>query len=290
MNVAHTHEPQVQDADNALIERILQGSRRDLEALIARYQGWIYNVALKMTMDPSDAEDVTQEILIKLITKLTMFDRRKASFRTWLYRVVANHVLNMKKCKYEQMVVSLEACEAAIDQVPDETIDASPENSILAEEIKIKCLTGIILCLDRRQRLVFILSEIFDISNAEGSAILEISDANYRQLRSRGRKRVYNFVNRNCGLIHPDNRCHCQKQSKEMIRLGFVDPDHLQFYKEKVKTIEETLHQNKAGIAHLYENERARMLFKQQPFYEAPDFEKRIGKYISPDLQKLFIA
>lgn len=288
MNAIQGNHHTIHEADTVLIDRILQGSRRDLKALIVRYQGWIYNVALKMTLDHHDAEDVTQEILIKLITKLATYDRQKASFRTWLYRIVANHVLNMRKRKYEQIVASFEACETAIMQVPDETMDASPESTILAEELKIKCLTGLLLCLDRRHRLIFIMSEIFDISNAEGSAILDVTEANYRKALSRGRRKVFNFINRNCGLIHPDNPCHCRKQLKGLIRLGFVDPDHLVFYKDKVKTIEAALYRNKEGLERICDTEQTRRLYKMQPFYDPPDFENHIGKYLSTDLQRLF--
>jgi RNA polymerase sigma factor (sigma-70 family) len=49
-----------------------------------------------MTLSPFDAEDVTQEVLIKVITKLSQF-KGKSNFRTWLYRITFNHFLKMKK-------------------------------------------------------------------------------------------------------------------------------------------------------------------------------------------------
>ena len=53
-----------------------------------------------MVYHPYDAEDATQEVLIKLLTKLSTFEGR-SSFRTWLYRIVVNHVLNMKRARAE---------------------------------------------------------------------------------------------------------------------------------------------------------------------------------------------
>ena len=96
-DIKKTRIPAHHTDDNVLIQSVLKGSRSALEVLIGRYQGWIYNVALKMTMDPDDAQDICQEILIKLITKLSTYDSEKSLFRTWLYRVTANHVLNMKE-------------------------------------------------------------------------------------------------------------------------------------------------------------------------------------------------
>lgn len=84
-------------------------------------------------MDHRDAQDIAQEILIKLITKLAAYDPRKGLFRTWLYRVTANHVLNMKARKYEQVFSSMDECAAAIDRVPDESIEGSPEQMLLIE-------------------------------------------------------------------------------------------------------------------------------------------------------------
>ena len=84
------------DADAELVAAAQSGSRDALEQLVARHQSWVYNIVLRMVYDPHDAEDVTQEILIKLVTKLSTFEGR-SRFRTWLYRLVVNHVLNMKR-------------------------------------------------------------------------------------------------------------------------------------------------------------------------------------------------
>src|SRR5262245_40818324 len=83
-----------------LVRRAQAGSRDALEGLIARHQSWIYNIVLRMLYYPNDAEDVTQEILIKLTTKLSTFEGR-SSFRTWLYRIAVNHVLNVKRRSFE---------------------------------------------------------------------------------------------------------------------------------------------------------------------------------------------
>ncbi len=82
--------------DGDLAARARSGNRAALEALVQRHQRWIYNIALRMFHHPQDAEDATQEILLKAFTHLASFEGR-SSFRTWLYRIVVNHVLNMKR-------------------------------------------------------------------------------------------------------------------------------------------------------------------------------------------------
>ena len=82
--------------DNALVARARNGDADAIAGLVERHQPWIYNIARRMLYRPADAEDATQEILIKVVTKLSTFEDR-SSFRTWLYRIVVNHVLNVKR-------------------------------------------------------------------------------------------------------------------------------------------------------------------------------------------------
>jgi len=60
-------------ADTELIAEALQGNRPALDTLVRRHQLFIYNVALKMALDPDDAEDITQDVLVKVITNLSSF-------------------------------------------------------------------------------------------------------------------------------------------------------------------------------------------------------------------------
>lgn len=83
-----------------------------------RHQAWIYNIAVRMVFHPHDAEEVTQEVLIKIITKLCTF-KGESKFRTWLYRIAANHVLNMKRRSAETKATSFADYGAAIQRTPD---------------------------------------------------------------------------------------------------------------------------------------------------------------------------
>ncbi len=87
--------------DRELIEQSQNGSQSAVEKLILRHQAWIYNIAIRMVFHPHDAEEVTQEVLIKAITRLSTF-HGESQFRTWLYRITANHVLNMKRREGEK--------------------------------------------------------------------------------------------------------------------------------------------------------------------------------------------
>src|ERR1700745_731047 len=106
--------------EQGLVLRAQSGDRNALEDLVQRHQAWIYNIAIRMLYHPQDAEDATQEILIKVLTRLSSFEGR-SSFRTWLYRIVVNHVLNMKRGRVEvqQATIDFASYGAALDAMPD---------------------------------------------------------------------------------------------------------------------------------------------------------------------------
>jgi len=255
--------------DRRLIGRILDGSRADLEKLVFRHQAWIYNIALKMVADPSDAEDITQEILIKVVTKLSGYDPQKGAFRTWLYRIVANHVINMKQRKNERNHMSFEDHARAIERIPDDAYHGQADNRVLVEEVKIKCWTAMLLCLDRRHRLVFILGEIFDVKDSTGSEILQVSPANYRKILSRGRNRIYNFMTQKCGLIQADNPCHCSRKMGGFIKAGFAEADRTIFYREDVRKVKDVIRSHQHEFDQLCSPATLQQ-FREHPFYEVP--------------------
>ena len=94
--------------DKVPIIRVLDGDKPALERLISRYKDWIYDPAMRMVITPEDAEDVTQEILIKIIAHLKSYDKSKATFKTWIYRRVVNHVINMKRRGLEKTTFNLD--------------------------------------------------------------------------------------------------------------------------------------------------------------------------------------
>ena len=239
------------DAD--LVALATQGDKKALETLITRHQIFVYNLALKMTRQPEDAEDLTQEVFIKAITALAKF-KGKSSFRTWMYRITVNHFLNSRKKKQEIKVQDFESYFNSIDSMPESELNTieQKELSETVEEIRINCTAGMLMCLDKEQRLIYILGEMFDIDHLLGSEILGITPGNFRIRLMRARKDLYNWMNKRCGLINEANPCRCARKTKGYIKAGIVDPDHLTFnirYKQRIwdlsnkdaKTISETV-------------------------------------------------
>lgn len=256
------------DAD--LIEQAKRGSREALEKLVLRHQSWIYNIAVRMVFHAQDAEEVTQEVLIKAITRLSTF-QGESQFRTWLYRITANHVLNMRRRGGEKVPQTFSSYAEAINETPD--LDLPDPKSVLVEvpllveEAKISCTTGMLLCLDRKQRLIFTLGEIFGASDTVGSEILEMSAENFRQSLSRARRDLYRFMHGQCGLVNASNPCRCPKKTRGFIEAGHVDPGQLQFVPLHLQRISEAAE----GVVRTIENsvdEQYAAIFREHPFLE----------------------
>ena len=272
--------------DEILVTKALNGEKAALNELVTKHQQYIYNIALRMIGDPEEAKDITQEVLIKIITKLSSFEKR-SSFRTWAYRIVVNHFLNIKKTLNEtKHKDNFADYWKVINNVPDFDIPddhVSPvDMKIITDEIKVSCMFGMLLCLDREQRMVYTLGVIFNVTDKVGSEILEISKDNFRQKLSRARKDIRNFMEDKCGLVNPNNPCHCRKKTKVLIEYGYVDPKNLKFNKEKYIAIQNIISDKQSDLNEMF-YDKSEILFREHPFQTSPDFVSGLKDIISSD-------
>jgi hypothetical protein len=105
----------------------------------------------------------------------------------------------------------------------------NPETLALVEEAKMSCMLGMLLCLERDQRIILLLGEIIGCSDRTGVELLDISRENFRKKLSRTRRDLYNFMNEKCGLINVNNSCRCQRKTRGFIKAGWVDPNDIKF-------------------------------------------------------------
>lgn len=266
--------------DYILIKEAVGGSKPALESLVRKYQNDIYNIALKMVYYPDDALDITQEVLIKVITNLSSF-RFESRFSTWLYRITVNHILNIKKIRAENILYSdFKVYGEAIDKTPDMQFDTnSAEMKIIVEEVKLTCLQGMLMCLDRKQRVAFVLGSIFAFPDTVCSEVMEISRDNFRQILSRARKDLGSFMNDKCGLIRKTNPCHCSKKTKSLIERGAVNPGNLLFNKDFTHSIESSARERLESLDNFIEDDGG-AIFRKMPYNEMSDFTLKIREIL----------
>src|SRR5882724_8850330 len=200
--------PVTDPEDQVLVLRAKSGDRDALEEIVGRHQAWIYNIAVRMLYHPQDAEDATQEILVKAVTALSSFEGR-SSFRTWLYRIAVNHVLNTKRGRLEPARMSFNCYAHALDRTPD--LDLPDQRSVpidlrlVVDEARLSCTSGMLLCLDRGQRLIYILGEILDVTDAVGPGLPEISRKTSRHNLPRPPRTLHSFMTARGGFVNGSN-------------------------------------------------------------------------------------
>lgn len=248
-----------------------------LDILVRRHQSWVFNLALRMVWRREVAEDATQEILIKAVTHLGSFEGR-SEFSTWLHRIAVNHLLNVRKSEMEEKAMTFTDMAESLDSLPDEALPdthALPvETQVLVQEARLGCITAMLMCLDRRQRLAFILGEVFGESSETAAAALEVTPANFRQLLSRARQDLYQFMNEKCGLVNTANPCRCAKKARGFMREGWLDPTNLQFSKDRIASVQR---QSAAQLDELQGMDRQHAeLYHMQPMLAGPDLADRL--------------
>ena len=221
--------PAVDDAElRRLAFAAAAGDSTALERVLASVHDDVYRLAVRMLWHPDDAEDAMQEALIRIMTRISSY-RGEAAFRTWAYRVAANHILNWRKSRAEQENLNFRRFAAQLHEGLEDPDPARPDAGVLAEEVKLGCTLGMLLCLDRDHRLAYVLSDVFDIPGADGAFICNVTPATFRKRASRARAQLREFVEANCGLVNRSARCRCDRRVATAVQIGRVRPDDLQF-------------------------------------------------------------
>src|SRR5690242_12374010 len=145
------------EALEALVRSAQAGDRAALELVVSAIQPQVHGLAWRFLWHPEDAEDATQEILVRIVTRLAGF-RGASAFRTWVFRVACNTLLNTRRRRMEERALTLEAfADDLTGGLSDEPVAIAPpvEEALLVEEVKIGCTTAMLLCLDREHRLAY---------------------------------------------------------------------------------------------------------------------------------------
>jgi RNA polymerase sigma factor (sigma-70 family) len=205
-----------------------EGDSAALDRVVSAVQDDVYRLALRMLWHPDDAADATQEALIRIMTRIASY-RGEAAFRTWAYRVASNHILNWRQSRVEQENLTFRRYGQELDEGLAEPDTARPDAGLLAEEVKLGCTLGMLLCLDRRHRLAYVLSDVFDLPSSDAAFICDVTPAAFRKRASRARTLLRQFVGEHCGLVNKSAACRCDRRIKAALSTGRVQPDDLHF-------------------------------------------------------------
>lgn len=214
----------------ALVEKATAGDKKSLETLAVSVQDMVFNLSLRMLGTFADAEDATQDILLKMITHLSSF-RGDSAFTTWVFRIAVNHLKDYKKHMFAHHPLSFEYYgddieNGKIRDVPDLTQNV--EKELLAEELKMSCTNVMLQCLDAESRCIFILGTMFKLDSRIAADILETTPEAYRQRLSRTRKKMADFLGQYCGE-YGSGRCRCKDRINYAIQNHRINPLQLDY-------------------------------------------------------------
>lgn len=207
-----------------LVARAVGGDEVALTELVDRIQDRVFNLALRMLGERGDAEDATQEILVRVVTHLSSF-RQESAFTTWVHRIALNHLLRTREKSALESQRTFEGFGAQIDQgianfAPDPPAQV---DRVLRNEVRLLCTHGMLVCLEREERAAFILGAILELSGAEAAELLELPPATYRKRLSRARSKLEEFMRSRCGVFSRDNPCRCELQAPIIQSFGMID-------------------------------------------------------------------
>lgn len=247
------------------IDKALEGNTKALEEILLEVKDLIYNLSLRMLGTSNDADDATQDILVRVMTNLASF-RKESSFSTWVYRIAVNYLIDYKKSMFAQRPLDFEFyandIKAGYVENTDELmLGVSKEE--LAQELKMSCTNVMLQCLDPQTRCIFILGTMFKIDSKMAGDILGISADNYRQKLSRARKKMASFLKEYCGLN--GGLCNCQNRIGYAILTHRLNPNHLE-YKELKKFDDEVLLNVKTSMEQIDEYST---IFDELPKYQS---------------------
>jgi RNA polymerase sigma factor (sigma-70 family) len=212
----------------ALARRAVDGDRDAVASIVRELQANLYALALRMLWHPQDAEDATQEILVRVVTRLAQVDF-KSRLRTWAYRVATNYLLDVKKSCVERQKPNFTSFAEDLADGLSTDGPADHERSVLTEEVKLGCTLGMLQCLDRPHRLAYVLGEILDLPAPEAADALELTPAAFRKRLERARDAIDAFTRSHCGLVSDTAACSCNGRVSAAVRLGRVRPSEPQF-------------------------------------------------------------
>ncbi len=262
----------MQNYNFELLDLAVNGDKKSLEALLLGVQDMVYNLSLRMLGNTHDAEDATQEIIIRIITKLSTF-KKESAFSTWVYRIATNHLLNYKKGFFTKLPpLSFEFYGEDIKNGFIEntyTQLQGVDEALLSEELKMSCTNVMLQCFEPQDRIIYIMGTMFRVDSKICSDILEMTPEAYRKRLSRLRSKMADFLGTYCELGSSKN-CSCKKRLGYAISSHRLNPANLEYL--NLSILDESVLQDYTKAMENLDD--LSFVFAQLPKYRSPEIVK----------------
>lgn len=189
----------VPEAD--LVKQSKNGDLNSFNQLVEKYQGQVYNVALRILGTPQDAEDITQDTFVLAWKAIRSF--RGDNFRAWLLRIASNACTDLLRSKRGRKAESLDDIFPEANPLPSSA--ESPEDCALQEELG-QLIARALLSLSDDQRLVITLADLQGLSYEEIAEVTKTSLGTVKSRINRGRSNLRDILQRQRELLPAEFR------------------------------------------------------------------------------------
>ena len=189
------------DDDPKLVKRCLAGENSAWESLLQVHTRKIYNLCYRFTGRPAEAEDLTQEVFIKIFQTLQSFDEAQGTFTTWLNRVARNHLVDhYRRTRKERLTSSLDDEENPLQETPSS--GAGPSAELESRERR-ELLQRALEKLSPDLREAVILRDLNDLDYDEIAQVLSVPQGTVKSRINRGRLELARVLKRMEGMMGP---------------------------------------------------------------------------------------
>ncbi len=174
--------------DIHIIKEVLGGKSEQFEHILNRYGGQVFNLIAHIVPCKEDAEELTQDVFIKVFRQLSSF-KEESCFSTWLYRIATNTALSaLRKKKHDTINIE----DNAYGDIPDELLDEALDND---SEEQLQRLSEAIDRLDAEERALITLYYMNERPIEEVGTIMGLTQSNVKTKLYRTRKKLYLLLN-----------------------------------------------------------------------------------------------
>ncbi len=176
----------------------MRGSSRAFRAIVEAHQGFVFAVAYRFVNNAQDAEDITQDVFVRLWKSLPNY-RHEVKLTTWMYKIIANRCLDFLKSAHgrqrkNSVDVSLQTGLATV---------ATPEGEYKRQELSAQVYVAARL-LTPKQQAVFILRDLEGLSADETMEALDMSRDQVKGNLFQARKKVMEYLKEVYQTNEPD--------------------------------------------------------------------------------------
>ncbi|WP_042347320.1 RNA polymerase sigma factor [Bacillus massiliigorillae] len=180
------------DEEWGWIQSILSGDKQAYSHIINKYKNLLYATILRMTNNQQDAQDLVQEVFIKVYQQLDKYDQ-KGEFSGWLYRVAINHCMDeFRKKRYKMKRVELDT---------DAMVNTKHPEVIYLKKERERQLERLIQTLSEDERIIILLRYVNDLSYNEISNLLSVPISMVRNKLHRAKQKMRNTLQGEGGLF-----------------------------------------------------------------------------------------